>query len=275
MKVTIFVTTFNHDTYVDEFLDSLGREFNNGTQIVIADLGSQDKTLEVIKKHVLYREGRISLNVYPKGTSTLEALFIELPKVETDYILGMSGDDVFDCGFGQAIQNFKNFNTGEKVMLNMTLVHTDKNLIPFREQKPRWVQNNRINRLKLSFGNPGTGPGAVYPAKELISVLKGQDLHGLLIEDYFIYWHLVDSVKFINLPSAKVLYRRHPDALTKQNSNSDYLRSIGYLVGLSFDKSRNPLEGILSLLLFFRWIRHIPINKLRYFMSGIRSGYGH
>ncbi len=275
MKVTIFVTTFNHDAYVDQFLDSLGREFNNGTQIIIADLGSQDKTLEVIKKHVLYREGRIALNVYPKDTSTLEALFIELPKVDTEYILGMSGDDVFDYGFGQAIQNFKNYNNREKVMLNMTLVHTDKNLIPFREQKPRWVQNNRINRLKLSFGNPGTGPGAVYPAKELISVLKGQDLHGLLIEDYFIYWHLIDSVKFINLPCAKVLYRRHPDALTKQNSNSDYLRSIGYLVGLSFDKSRNPLEGILSLLLFFRWIRHIPINKLRYFMSGIRSGYGH
>jgi hypothetical protein len=248
------------------------KEFDTETEIIIADLGSKDRTLKFIAAHTLFRMNRIILMTFGEGTTTLKALSSVLPKIKTDYLIGMSGDDVFDNGFGRAIQNYILPSFEENVMINVTLLHTDEKLIPFKQQKPSWVHSRRINRLKLTLGNPGTGPGAVYPVEKLISVLEDKELNDLLIEDYFIYWKLVDSVNFINLPGARVLYRRHSNALGKQYANPRYSRSIGYLVGLSFSNSNTIIEKFLSVFLFIRWIRHIPKNNIRSYIEGMKIG---
>lgn len=266
------MTTFNHENYLGDLLDSIELEFYPDTEIILADLGSSDSTLDVVMGHRLYLNNRIKLVPLRAGTNTLTALSRELSGIKTKYVLGMSGDDVFFSGFGEIIRNLSVENQSQSVMINVTLVHTDENLVPFKFQESRWSHFNRWNRYKLNFGNPGTGPGAIYPVKELASALQKKHLAGLLIEDYFIYWQLVDKVRFINLPSAKILYRRHLKALGTQYLNPDYAKSIGFSVGLAFNNSRNALGNLLSVFLFFRWIRHIPLKNLRSFFIGCKNG---
>ena len=272
MELTLFVTTFNHENFVGDLLDSIGLEFFPATEISLADLGSSDSTLDVVMAHRLYLNNRIKLRRLSAGTNTLTALSRELSGIKTKYVLGMSGDDVFFSGFGEIIRNFSVENQSNSVMINVALVHTDEQLVPFKFQNSRWSDFNWWNRYKLNLGNPGTGPGAIYPVRELRSALQKKDLAGLLIEDYFIYWQLVDNVRFINLPSAKILYRRHPNALGKQYLNPDYAKSIGFSVGLAFNNSRNVLGNLLSVFLFFRWVRHIPLKNLRSFFVGYKNG---
>jgi glycosyltransferase involved in cell wall biosynthesis len=272
LKVSIFITVLNHEIYINDLLDSIVKEFKSETPVFLADLGSLDGTLAQISTHTLYQENRITLTSFERGTTTLEALSIFLPIITSDYLLGMSGDDVFQTGFGQAIQRLEQPNPSEKIVINVSLLHTDEKLNPVKFQNPKWSRSRRINRMKLSLGNPGTGPGAIYPVQELLFVLKDKEFHGLLVEDYFIYWQLIDSVKFVNLPDAIILYRRHPNALGKQNANPEYSKSIGYLVGLSFSNSRNLVEKSLAVFLFLRWIRHIPKRNLRWYVTGIKLG---
>jgi glycosyltransferase involved in cell wall biosynthesis len=273
LEVTVFVTTFNHENYVCDLLDSIELEFLPGTNIIFADLGSSDATLDLIMGHRLYLDNRVKLVSLSLGTSTLTALSRELSGIETRYVVGMSGDDVFYSGYGEIIRNLSVEQESQSVMINVTLIHTDENLLPFKVQRSRWSDFSRWNRYKLNFGNPGTGPGAIYPVSELATVLQKRELAGLLIEDYFIYWQLVDHVKFINLPSAKILYRRHPKALGKQYLNPDYAKSIGFSVGLAFNNSGNALGNLLSVFLFLRWMRHIPLKNLSIFLVGFRTGY--
>ena len=272
MKVTIFASTLNHELYIKQFLDSARREFGLKTKILIADLGSNDRTLTIIREHELFRNETLTVVPYPKGTNTLEALSAELPKIETDYVVGMSGDDVFCPGYGELVEKYELDDLHYKVMVNVTLVHTNEKLVPFKEQLPKWGDSKRLNRLKLSRGNPGTGPGAIYPVAELISALNQRNLSGLLIEDYFIYWHLIEMVRFVTILDAKILYRRHQNALGNQYSNTEYAKSIGFSVGLSLAMSQNPLEFISGCFLFLRWVRHIPRNNLLAYVSGVASG---
>jgi hypothetical protein len=273
LKVTIFATTFNHQNYVCDLLDSIEREFLPETGIVLADLGSSDSTLESIRGHSLYIEKKIKLVVFDRGTTTLHALFQELLYIPTEYVLGMSGDDVFEIGFGKALRDFELKNQSEKVMINVTLIHTDESLRPFMVQNPRWSKIRSLNRCKLSIGNPGTGPGAIYPVKELIGALDGKDFAGLLIEDYYIYWQLIDLVKFVNLKTAQILYRRHSNALGNRNADPLYSKSIGQSVGIALKKSKNPIEFSCCLFLVARWVRHIPIRNLSDYVLGILLGY--
>lgn len=256
-----------------DLLDSIETEFLPETRIIFADLGSTDSTMDVIKAHVLHKRDTVRLLAFDIGTSTLTALSSELPNIETEYVLGISGDDVFSDGFGQVIRGISHDRNSQRFMINVTLVHTDECLNPLKVQNPHWSDSRRLNRYKLSFGNPGTGPGAIYPVSELVHALEKKNLHGLLIEDYFIYWQLVDKVNFVNLPTAKIHYRRHPNALGKQYRNPQFAKSIGFSVGLSFSNSSNLLQSLLSVFLFLRWIRHIPLKNIGVFLSGCKVGY--
>jgi glycosyltransferase involved in cell wall biosynthesis len=273
LEVTIFVTTFNHEDFVCDLLDSIVSEFPLATKIIVADLGSNDATLEVIESHHLFKETRMKLRAFKRGTSTLSAFSSELQNIQTDHVLGMSGDDVFAKGFGQVISDFELKDQDKSFMINVTLIHTNKNLTPIKVQSSHWSDSRRLNRIKLSLGNPGTGPGAIYPVKELVGILRDIEFGELLIEDYFIYWQLVDSVQFINLNSAMILYRRHADALGKQHGNPKYSKSIGQSVGIAFKKSENPIEYCFCFFLMARWLRHIPIKNFNEYFSGLLLGY--
>ena len=75
---------------------------------------------------------------------------------------------------------------------------TDQNLIPFGEKKPRWRDTSEKNRNLLSYSNPGTAPGAVIPWQTLIKLDAWRNPPDILIEDYWIWWQLIDFVPFLN-----------------------------------------------------------------------------
>lgn len=60
-ELAILLATYNGSKYVSDFLDSISRQTFSGFHIFIRDDASTDNTIDVIKCHALYREGRISI----------------------------------------------------------------------------------------------------------------------------------------------------------------------------------------------------------------------
>src|SRR3989344_199791 len=65
MKVSFIATVFNEAPAIDDLLDSLDDQTKSPDEIVIVDAGSKDGTVEKIKRHLLYRQGKIKLLVKP------------------------------------------------------------------------------------------------------------------------------------------------------------------------------------------------------------------
>ena len=264
-------TSFNHRPYIYDFMISAIREFDSETKILIADLGSTDGTIQMIQDFIDRNPGRMDVRQFEKSTSAIDALFKTLEEVNTEYVIGMSCDDVFGDGYGLAVKGFAEENYSNQTIFNFRLNHTDEDLNIIDVQYPKWSRYRSLNRLKLSLGNPGTGPGAIYPVEVLRTVFSKEKIPNLMVEDYFIYWNSIESVCFQNIKEVGILYRRHPNALTFQKTNPMYIESIGYSAGLANRNSRHILEKIASRILVLRWLRHFHPHFWQFFFKGYQS----
>jgi glycosyltransferase involved in cell wall biosynthesis len=270
-KVEIYVSVLNHEKYIQDLLHSIWREFGRRCKILLVDLGSTDNTFGSINSFLSRVDLSIEIHRFPPGTTNLEALSFVITKFSGSHFIGMSGDDVLGTGYGESFFEILGEN-GCDYVINFRLVHTDSSLNPIREQRPRWSTNRSFQRIQLSLSNPGTGPGTIYPVKILKEHVDWTVASKTLIEDYYVYWSVIDYVKFVNSKKSYVLYRRHDEALSTRLNFNQYVFSIGFSVGVANAKARNTFEKMLNFLLYLRWSRHVSFTKYRWFLKGFRAG---
>lgn len=104
-KFTFIVITYNHEKYILEHLESIKYQVSNfgkdiACNIIIADDGSKDKTVELVKfwfveNSDLFNDVKIIADGLNRGTC--KNLSLSLKYLETDKCKLTAGDDVYSC----------------------------------------------------------------------------------------------------------------------------------------------------------------------------------
>lgn len=268
---SIVLLSKNHEAFISDCLKSILRELPE-LRVICVDVGSKDDTFRKgknIARDLNLNSEHIQFN---DKTKTLLALKKIEKKVETKFAILISADDAFGIQYRQALLEIFKDKTRE-VVVNFKSLVSDQQLKPSRIRKSSWGDSHQKNRKKLLYSNPGTAPGAVVPWQVLTKLASWQNPPDILIEDYWIWWQLIDHVPFVNCSESFVFYRRHDKNLSRQSKNKDYAYSLGYVSALPNVKSQHVLNRLLSLTLIPRWIRHLHVNVWKYFISGYQSAY--
>lgn len=267
--VTAIVVMRDHARFLDDCLTSIKREFGCGLPVILVDTGSSDQSVSVALEVSRREKMNVHLLQCERGHTTLDAIRLAGDFIETDYIFGLSADDALGTGYRVGVESAIALGISSVTFFNLTV--TDNELNPLRPRSPRWSSSRAENRRKLLRGNPGTAPGALLPW----SAVSGRDLVAkapkILIEDYWLWWMLVERVDFRVSTQGEVLYRQHSGNLTAMHTDAAYARSLGYCVGLARTKARSPREVAWTYALEIRWRRRIRVSCWGHFSRGIRE----
>jgi len=265
-EYTVVVLSRNHERFIFDCLSSINRELWDA-KVVCADIGSSDATLS-LGKQIASEFGLKSQHVqFSNDTKTLTVLKNLEVYIETKFAILISADDALGENYRIALNNIQKINPHESV-INFTSLLTDENLVVIGSKEPCWRETAQKNRNLLSFSNPGTAPGAVIPWKTLTKQDSWKNPPKILIEDYWIWWQLVDLVPFINCTEAQVLYRQHEYNISKARKNKDYAYSLGLITAIPNIRADSLCNKIRSLLLILRWIRHLNLIVWPIFVKG-------
>ena len=265
VKVSLIVTTKNHEKFIDECLASL-ETFPDGTPIILNDVNSSDGTGLALTSFAMKKENVI-INTFKEDLTQLEILKFSLKTVFTPFVICISGDDAFNRDYKNFILSYK---MNAKSAVFGAILICDENMKHIRVKSSKWNHSQSKNRLKLLISNPANSQGAILPTEQVRKILNLSDLPKTLIEDYWLWWKLVDKVQFIATDTIFVNYRRHPKALSYQSKNSSYVSSLGFSTGIAYNQARGILEKFASIILIIRWGRHAHLCKIRDFIVGFR-----
>ena len=263
---TVVVLSRNHERFIFDCLNSINRELWD-TKILCADIGSSDNSFslgKLIASELGLKSQHVELS---EDTKTLTALKKLEVHINTKYAILISADDALGENYRIALKNVKTTNPQASV-INFTSLFTDENLVVIGSKKPSWRDTPPDNRNLLSFSNPGTAPGAVIPWQTLTNQNSWENLPDILIEDYWIWWQLVDFVPFINCTETHILYRQHEYNISKASKNKDYAYSLGYVTAIPNIRARKLFNKVKSLMLVLRWIRHLNFKVWPNFVTG-------
>lgn len=266
---TVVVLSRNHERFIFDCLNSINRELSDA-KVICADIGSQDNSYdqgEKIAKECGLSSRHIQLS---EDTRTLTALKKLESYIDTKYVILLSADDALGENYRTALNNVRKSNPHESV-INFTSTLTDQNLRPLGSKKPTWGDTIEKNRKLLTFSNPGTAPGSVIPWYTLTKQIAWKNPPDILIEDYWIWWQLIDLVPFVNSDESNVLYRQHSNNVSKSTKDKSYSVSLGYVTALPNINAKNFLNKFFSFLLVVRWIRHLNVIVWKDFFAGYLS----
>jgi hypothetical protein len=268
-QFTIVILSRNHEGYILDCLQSVCRELPEA-KILWADTGSSDNSFK--KSKDISKE--LELNTihvqFWEDTRTLRVLKGLEKYINTKYIILLSADDALGENYRKALSNITRINSREQVINFISMV-SDQDLNPLFPKSPKWANKIQKNKRLLSYSNPGTAPGAVIPWEILIKSPSWKQPPNIVIEDYWLWWQLIDQVPFINCKDAYVLYRQHRNNVTKNTKNKDYAYSLGYVSALPNIKAINILNTFLSFFLIPRWIRHLNVSVWKDYAAGYIS----
>ena len=265
--LTLILFSRDHLRFVDQCLNSIHKEFGNKLKVLNVDVGSTDGTEKRIKQRGIDLGLSLEQEQRSRDTKTLSVLKSLEEKVDSQFVILLSCDDLFAPGYAStlllALGALK-----EDAVLNFSLIETNSALEPIRLHVPRWTSDVGKNKRMLSIMNPGTASGSVIPFKKLKTLEAWKSVPPILIEDYWLWWAMVEHFPFINVRTANAIYRKHQTNISGASQNREYAYSLGFAAGLPRSMNNSKFNRGLSLILIPRWGRHLAISTWRDFYRG-------
>lgn len=266
-KLAVIIVTRDHAEFLDECLNSVELEFNTGTKIFVVDVGSTDGTADIILNYQTKSKNSVDIIQISRNSTPLDAFRSLIGRVETHFVSVISGDDYFLPGYGSLSLNLVERVDLKSVINFAHLIVNEKSEI-IGKRVPKWNSIAALDRKLLLYSNPGTTAGCILPWKILVdNCLSNTDFNSM-IEDYYYQIKLVNQVRFIGVQTPVVGYRKHSSNLSNSVNNTQYIKSLGVSVRLSWNMARGFLEKLSSVFLLFRWARHVPVKQLSTYLRG-------
>ncbi|PAE94390.1 bifunctional glycosyltransferase/CDP-glycerol:glycerophosphate glycerophosphotransferase [Shouchella clausii] len=147
-KITVLVSVFNKEDYIERCLESLKKQGDTHSEIIIIDNGSTDRSLEIIKEtnRNLVLEAEI---IHNKESRTVAfARNQGLKKATGDYVLFLDGDDYLVEGALPFINAWLNLNDAPIAMVKMQKSNRVKPISLYNARTFKWREEKRKKALK-------------------------------------------------------------------------------------------------------------------------------
>lgn len=202
MKVTIIITVYNEEKYIEKCLNSLKKQTFNNWEIIIVDDGSKDNTKNLIKK-LKFKNLKY---LYQKHLGLATARNLGAKKAKGEILVFLDGDMFFS----------KNFL---KILIEPILKHKTKGTYSTQEYVANWEDNIWARCWNYNWRLPGkkrVDPGRKDQAKEFRAILRKEfyKVKGLDSVGYTDAWTLPAKLGY-NPTATKALYYHYNPATLK------------------------------------------------------------
>lgn len=216
--VSIVVSNYNNEKYIEECLDSLINQSYENIEIIIIDDCSTDNSVDIINSWINkinnYNKDKITFLKMPKNMGFSGAVTVGMYLAKGEYIAIQDGDDI---SHNKRIETqVKYLQDNNDIMMVGSNYSVFRNYIEEAKTVPNFVVYGKT-KIEEEFGN-GNSPvsfGTILFKGEVFDKVGGltRKLEGA--EDYeFIAKSLIYGINNINEPL--YYYRSHKDQRSKQ-----------------------------------------------------------
>ena len=267
-KVTLFIFSYDYADFLDSCLETCKRELDEKISWVVVETGKTENTQKIVSHFALKNSMPIDYLRLPPDTSTLRALQILANKFHKEFAILISADDALGIGYGAALRSELLSLDQIPVVVNFSHMICNESLNPIENRHSRWSNKVEMNKFLLSKGNPGNTAGVLLPWKHVQKIFQVSDVPDILIEDYWLWWKLVETTEFKNNLEGRVLYRRHDRSISKAKRNPKYAFSLGYISALPIPMNNSIINKVVGTTLIPRWIIHLHFSVWKHYLSG-------
>ena len=235
MKISVITVCYNADTTIQKCLDSVASQNHKYYEHLIIDGGSNDSTLDIIKKH---KNPNIAL-ISEKDKGIYNAMNKGLRHASGDIIHFLNADDCYTYN-DVFFDVWSAFNLGSKVVLSDINYGTLKDNI-WRSTKPS------MKKIKLGWHPPHPG---FFCKTEFYREFGGFDEKLLISADFDIMMKII--MKYINY----VTCLNRVTTLMNPNGESSSFKSI--LIGNINVGHSAKKNGITKFPIIYILLRLIP-----------------
>ena len=208
--VTFLITTYNSEKWIDQCIESVINQTHKNLQILIIDDGSEDSTIDHIKK---ISDSRIEL--FCKVHSGIsKSLNYSLDKIKGEYVARIDSDDY--CEPNRISKQLKFLKENESYgIIGSNFILVDETGRQLEKIKNPERHNDIVDQLprRCCVWN-----GSVLMRKNLIKKLKGYNESKQTGEDWDFFLRSIGVAKFHNIQEYLSIKRIHPASIsfTKQ-----------------------------------------------------------
>lgn len=242
VKVAIVVVTYNHEKYIERTIQSiLDQKVNFSLQIVIADDGSQDRTIEIVSALKTQYPDKITLLKHENNQGVLKNILRIVPELHSEYFAILDGDDYWE--YNLKLQKQADFldknNQYNGIFHDAQIVHVEQAENILFQHKKYYSQSYNFN--EVIFPIDVLLRKIILPSSSAllrISALK-QVNTALLTDNYSLLWKitcfLVKDSRFYFINEPWSIYNNHKKGISKSNNKQFHLSHIQFLQNLLKD----------------------------------------
>ena len=189
MEVAVLIAAYNGEAYIGELLDSLERQTFRDFICYIHDVGSQDQTVDILRK---YRdESRLSICLldYPATGSSKANFMSMLRYVREPYVMFCDQDDVWlEDKIRVSLDRIRSIETGQRpamVFSDLRVVDQDLNTIADSYMNYTGVDPRRQKPGQLLLCNIAPGCTMIINRPLFEKGMHIEDYIGINYHDHF------------------------------------------------------------------------------------------
>lgn len=213
--VDILMATYNGEKYIAEQIDSILNQNYEDWKLYIRDDGSNDKTLEIIKKYIYNYPEKIILIEDSKKNLGVKLNFTELMKYsESDYCMFCDQDDVWlkdkiTLTLNNMIDMESKYGKDTPILVHTDLKVVDTKLNILNESFWNFININptRNNLNQLLVENTVTGCTAMI--NKSLRILSSDIPNECVMHDWWLAIIASTMGKICVVNDATILYRQH------------------------------------------------------------------
>lgn len=236
-KVSVVVTCYNHEKYIEECLRSIFGQTHQEIELLIFNDGSTDASGEVISE-VLQDSPFVETHYFSEKNRGLAYVRNDaLSKITGDFLLFVDSD------------NFLNDDHVEKLLTELSVTNSDIaycQLWDFNAQRDVLRPDLEYSFEKEIVGNLIDASSLVRTSK-IVDAKFDESLNNQTLEDYDFWLNLIinNGAKPVYVFTTKLNYRVLNESLSKRGNWENYYKSYFYIINKYIQKI--PAELIEAL----------------------------
>lgn len=278
--VSIIITTYNHEKFINTAIDSALAQDYTHTEIIIADDASIDHTVEIIQKYAAQHPDKIKLLTAAQNRGVTENWFNAVAHCNGKYITTVSGDD-----------SIPSQKTSKQVAVmendpDIAICYTDASVFDVAAQKELY---------RLSDKSPSTSgdiktaladciyysPTLMFQKKFAPKINLFSDIKHASDLAYYKEVMILSAPKgkIVYLPDVLYIYNKHAANLTVVRNNANYKEHIKAIKILQekypdYKTDLAPAIYDFSCVGFFKNMAHCQFKEANYFLQeGLKASH--
>lgn len=217
-KVSLIMSVYNGEAFLKDTIDSVLSQTFKDFEFVIVNDGSVDNSLMIINQF-LSKDPRIKLVNNSKNLGLTKSLNIGIQHSTGEYIARLdAGDFSYPDRFEQQVK-FLDQNSDIGLVGTWAYIVDDKRK---KLKELKYPTDDRIIKKDLIKYNPFVHSSIMF-RRSIATQIGFYNEEYFYAQDYDLYFRLLPIMKFANIPSFLVEYRRYAKSITSTKNREQVL----------------------------------------------------